>query len=97
MHACGKAVGFSGLPLSMHVYSNSTVMVRIPSPIPINCLDCQSHMGLRMDATIFGHMLVGIRNALHMTVTVPVLLTQEPAHHHFVRQGPFCKSDYQIA
>ena len=39
-------------------------------------------MGLRMDATIFGHMLGGTRKGTHMVATVPVLLTQETAHHH---------------
>ena len=39
-------------------------------------------MGLRMDATIFGHMQEGTRKETHMVATVPVLLTQEPAHHH---------------
>ena len=46
-------------------------------------LASQSHMGLRIDAPIFGHMQEGSRKAMHIYVTVPVLLTQEPDHQDF--------------
>ena len=46
------------------------------------CLDCQSHTGLKMDASIFGQMLEGFKRVNHTTATVLVQPTQEPAHRH---------------
>ena len=69
-------------PTTVHVHSTITRMVvRTPLTMPM-WLDCQSHTGLRTDATIFGRMPEATRKAVNMTVTVPVRPTQEPAHRH---------------
>ena len=74
--------GLLGSPTSIHVHFTITRLVdRTPLTMPV-CLDCQLHTGLRVDATIFGHMLEATRKVYRMAVTVPVQPTQEPAHCH---------------
>ena len=66
--------------------SLSTILVdsgTVVQPLKTHtCLDCQSHLGLRMSANTFGHMQEGSRRAVHMTVTVHVLLAREPTNRH---------------
>ena len=74
--------GLLGSPTTIHVHSGITsIVVRTPLTM-LMCLDCQSHTGLRMGATIFGHMLEVFKRVNHTTATVPVQLIQEPAHRH---------------
>ena len=71
-----------GSPTIIHVHLAITrLVVRTPLTMPM-CLDCQLHTGLRMDATIFGHMLEATRKEHRMAVTVLVQPTQDPAHRH---------------
>ena len=74
--------GLLGSPTTIHVHFTITrEVVRTPLTM-LMCLDCQSHTGHRMDATIFGHMLDGFKRVNRTTATVPVRPTQEPAHRH---------------
>ena len=73
--------GLLDSPTTIHVRSTFTMVVRTLLTMPM-CLDCQSHMGLRTDATIFGHMPEATEKVYHMAATVPVRLTQETAHRH---------------
>ena len=74
--------GLLGSHMDIHVHSGSTsILVRTPLTM-LMLMDCQSHTDLKLNATIFGHMQEGYRKALHMTVTVPVQPTQEPARRH---------------
>ena len=71
-YVCGRAAVHSG---------TTREMAMILSMMPM-CLDCQSHTGLRMDATIFGHMLEATRKVYLMAVTVLVQPTQDSAHRY---------------
>ena len=74
--------GLLGSHMDIHVHSGSTsILVRRALTLHM-LIDCQSHTDQKLDATIFGHMPEGSRKALHMTVTVPVPPTQEPARRH---------------
>ena len=74
--------GLLGSLTTIHVASGK---VKPPLNNPMY-LDCQSLMGFRVNVAIFGHMLEGSRKGTSISVTVPVLLSQEPVHHPlFVR------------
>ena len=55
-------------------------------------MDSQSHTDLKLDATIFGHVLQGSRKALHIDCNYPCAAIAGASSPPFVGQDLYCES-----